>query len=246
MSLSTALFATAAFFSILIGGLVSFRMKDRLHFVMAFAAGVLLGITAFEILPEIFHLAEEYGFDPLHAMMALAGSFLAFHFLEKSVLIHHGHEGDYAHHHHPHVGALSSAALIGHSFLDGMGIGIGFQVSLAVGFAIAIAVVAHGFTDGMNTVTFMLSHKNTKKRTRVFLLANAIAPIGGALLTLFFEFPPYLLFLYLGGFAGFLLYIGAGDILPEAHSRESSYRMIGLTVLGTAFAFAITQMGGHV
>ncbi|MFB0965237.1 MAG: hypothetical protein QMC36_06185 [Patescibacteria group bacterium] len=44
--------------------------------------------------------------------------------------------------------------------------------------AVALAVIAHGFTDGMNTVTFMLSHKNTKKRTKAFLLANAFAPVA--------------------------------------------------------------------
>lgn len=145
---------------------------------MAFAAGVLLGIAAFEILPEIFELSHEYGFEASHAMIALAVSFLAFHFLEKSVLIHHNHEKDYAHHHHPHVGALSSSALIGHSFLDGIGIGLGFQIDPAVGMMVAMAVVAHGFTDGMNTVTFMLAHKNTKKRAKAFLLANALAPVA--------------------------------------------------------------------
>lgn len=103
MNLDTATFSAITFVSILFGGYVSFRFKDRLHFVMAFAAGVLLGIAAFEILPEIFEIAHESNFDPAHAMIALATSFLIFHFLEKSVLIHHNHEGDYAHHHHPHV-----------------------------------------------------------------------------------------------------------------------------------------------
>jgi ZIP family zinc transporter len=34
--------------------------------------------------------------------------------------------------------------------------------------------------------------------------------------------PPDILALYLGSFAGFLLYIGAADILPRAHSQQSS------------------------
>lgn len=162
------------------------------------------------------------------------------------MLIHHNHEADYAHHHHPHVGAASSLAIIGHSFIDGIGIGLGFQIDPAVGFAVALAVIAHGFTDGMNTVTFMLTHKNTAKRTKKFLLANAVAPLAGALSTLLFALPEYGLFLYLGIFAGIILYIGASDILPEAHSKESSYRMIALTASGAAFSyFAVSLIAHH-
>lgn len=144
---------------------------------MAFTAGVLLGVVSFDIFPEIVELVQKYGFNTTDAMVAMATSFLAFHLLEKTVLIHHAHEEDYAHHHHPNVGILSALALIGHSFLDGMGIGLGFQVSSEVGIMVAIAVISHDFTDGMNTVTLMLTHKNTAKKARVFLLLDAVAPI---------------------------------------------------------------------
>ena len=47
---------------------------------------------------------------------------------------------------------------------------------------------------------------------------DALAPVVGAASTLLFTVPPDVLVLYLGFFAGFLLYIGVSDILPEAHS----------------------------
>ncbi len=50
--------------------------------------------------------------------------------------------------------------------------------------------------------------------------------------------------LYLGFFAGFLLYIGASDILPEAHSENRSAitgALIGLTCLGAAFIFLVIR-----
>jgi ZIP family zinc transporter len=46
---------------------------------------------------------------------------------------------------------------------------------------------------------------------------------------------------YLGFFAGFLLYIGASDLLPQAHSEKSTTMTIVLTVLGAAFAFIVTR-----
>lgn len=40
----------------------------------------------------------------------------------------------------------------------------------------------------------------------------------------------------------FLLHIGAADILPEAHSERSSGATIGLTAMGTAFAFVVSWL----
>ena len=40
----------------------------------------------------------------------------------------------------------------------------------------------------------------------------------------------------------FLLYIGASDILPEAHREGSSIVTVTLTILGTLFAFGVTRL----
>jgi zinc and cadmium transporter len=66
-------------------------------------------------------------------------------------------------------------------------------------------------------------------------------PILGVLVTNVFTFSEESLAIYLGFFAGFLLYIGASDILPQAHSKGSSRATIGLTVLGTVFMFVVTR-----
>ena len=208
---------------------------------MAFAAGVLLGVVAFDIFPEIIEQIKIYNFNSIEVMIALVLGFLIFHILEKSILIQHCHEEDCVAHKHPHIGVASALALVGHSFMDGIGIGLGFQVSPAVGLLVAIAVISHDFTDGMNIVTLMLNNKNTAKKSKLFLFLGAAAPILGAASTLFFKVSPHFLVLYLGFFAGFLLYIGASDILPEAHAKNSSYKLIGLTILGTLFIFVITR-----
>ena len=154
------------------------------------------------------------------------------------------HEDQYGEHKHPKVGVMSAIALSAHSFLDGVGIGLGFQVSSTVGIAVALAVIAHDFSDGLNTISLMLAHKNTEKSSIMFLCVDAIAPVIGGLSTLFFVVSPGILVLYLGFFAGFLLYIGASDILPEAHSHDSSYKTILMTVLGVLFMYVVTSFMG--
>ena len=235
----------ATFVSTLGGGLLALAFRDRLHYLLSFTAGVLLGVVCFEVLPEIFSISAQHGLAIAGPMIAMVGGLLFFHSLEKFLLIHHAHESDYAAHGHPHVGVVSALALIGHSVLDGVGIGIAFQVSDAVGISVAIAIVAHDFSDGLNTVGLMLSHGNSPRRSAVMLVLDSIAPVVGAAATLLFQVPPSALNVYLGFFAGFLLYIGMADILPQAHSRASAAmasRLILLTGAGAAFMFAVSQL----
>jgi ZIP family zinc transporter len=174
-------------------------------------------------------------------MIALVLGFLLFHIMEKTLLLHHAHETEYGKHRHPHVGVFSALALCGHSFLDGVGIGLGFKVSSAVGLAVAIAVIGHDFADGLNTVTLMLNHKNTVRRSAKLLFCDALAPVLGVISTFFFHLSNVDLVLYLGFFTGFLLYIGASDILPQAHEENSSKITILLTITGTIFMFVVTR-----
>ncbi len=235
------LLSIAAFISTYLGGLFVVRFKNKINLIMGFTAGVLLGVVCFEIFPEIISLIKEHDFETTPIMIALVAGFLLFHIFEKLLLIHHAHEDEYAAHKHPHVGSFSALALAGHSFLDGVGIGLAFQINEAVGILVALAVISHDFTDGMNTVALMLTHNNSDKKSKLFLLLDAIAPVLGAISTLFFSVSAHVLTIYLGFFAGFLLYIGATDILPEAHSSHSSYKTILLTVAGAALVFVISR-----
>jgi ZIP family zinc transporter len=239
--MEAVLLSAATFVSTFLGGLFAVKFKDKLHLIMAFTAGVLLGVVSFDIFPEIIAQVNENHIKAIEPMLALVFGFLLFHILEKIVVIHHAHEEDYARHKHPEVGMFSALALIGHSFMDGIGIGLGFQINNAVGVLVAIAVISHDFTDGMNTITLMLRNDNSLKKSKLFLLLDSFAPVLGALSTLFFIVPPHFSVWYLGFFAGFLLYIGASDILPEAHSQRSSLKLLGLTVLGVFFIFLVTR-----
>lgn len=235
------LLSLATFASTSLGGLTALRHKDYMHRFLGYTAGVLLGVVAFDLLPEIFRTLQAEHRTATVAMVALVCGFLLFHIIEKTILIHHSQESEYEVHHHPDVGVASALALSGHSFLDGVGIGLGFQVGTTVGVAVAIAVIAHDFTDGLNTVNLMLVNRNRSRRAFIMLLVDAVAPVLGVLSTHLFHVSDVGLVLYLGFFAGFLLYIGASEILPEAHSRHSSYQTIALTIAGAAFMFAVTR-----
>ncbi|MCA9327943.1 ZIP family metal transporter [Candidatus Saccharibacteria bacterium] len=225
----------------LAGGYTAIRSRKQLHIAMALTSGLVLGLVAFDLLPEIFEGAESSGIDTVWPMAMLVIGFLTFHILEKLILVHEHAESDYTPHTHPKLGMARAVALAGHSFIDGLSIGVGFQVSVAVGSAVALAVIGHRFADGFDTANFMLLHQNKLSQIKKFMSIVILMPIAGGLTSLVYSFSEASLVLYLGLFAGVLLYIAASNILPQAHGHTSPYKMISLTVLGASFMFVITR-----
>lgn len=236
------LFIFGAFLATFIGGLLGIRFRDKLHLILGFTAGVLISVVSFDIFPEIIEMTERLGISPHIPMFAFVAGFFLFHVIEKLFLVHYTHEEEYNPHHHPAVGTLSALALSFHTFLDGLAIGLSFQVNPALGVAVALGVIAHGFSDGLNTVSLMLMHGNNLKRTLRVLVLNAAAPLLGGLVSIFISLPEQILLLAVGFIGGFLLYIGASDILPEAHSGKSSYKTILATLVGVAFIYVLTSL----
>ena len=109
--MNAILLSLGAFLSTFGGGLFALRFHAKLPYILSFTAGVLLGVVSFDILPETFELATASKIDPINAMIALVVGFLVFHAMERYILLHHAHEGDYAVHKHPRVGVMSALAL---------------------------------------------------------------------------------------------------------------------------------------
>ncbi|MEV7359900.1 MULTISPECIES: ZIP family metal transporter [unclassified Kitasatospora] len=235
----------------LIGGFVAQRTGDRRHLVLGFAAGLMLGVVAFDLLPEAMRQAPDEVHGVPQALLMFAVGFLTIHVVERAVAIHRGHESEYAEHTHGHqhahahhagrqgVGLTAALALVGHSVMDGFAIGAAFQAGTTVGTVVAIAVVAHDFADGFNTYTITRLYGNNRRRALALLAADALAPVSGAAITLAFTIPEHLLGLYLGFFSGFLLYLATSDILPEAHSPHPSRSTLLCTVAGVGFMWLV-------
>jgi len=236
------LLTLAAALAALIGGYVAIRSRRKLNLAIALTSGLVLGLVTFDLLPEVFELAQSEGLDPVWPMVTMTTGFLLFHMVERFILLHHGTEEKYVSHRHPKLGVIRAVAITGHSFLDGLSIGVGFQVSTAVGTAVAVAVIGHRFTDGFDTTNYMLFHQNSLNRVKKLLATVTLMPVIGGLVSLSVSLSEATLAIYLGFFAGFLLYISASNILPQAHSEKSSRKTIALTVIGVFIMFLITRI----
>ena len=230
----SALWALSAFFMTLAGGAFAFRYRRYLLYIMAASAGLLIGVAFLDLLPEVFDLSRAYGIATRSLMVTVILGFAAIFLLEKLTIIHSERQHDAPGHHH-NVGLVGALGLSFHSFLDGLAIGVGFEAGTKVGFIVLLAVVAHDFADGLNTVTFMLATRNSRWRTFALLIVDALAPVAGALCTSLFRLTPANLAFQLAFFAGFLLYLGASDLLPQVHERPR-FALLASTIAGLATA----------
>lgn len=241
------LISLAAFTFTFLGGVFALRFKDKLHLILGFSAGAIIGVAFFDLIPEAIELGSSlYDVSTITAIVALG--FIGYMILDRFIIMHgHTHHDNDGHSHastHTNRGKFGAGSLSIHSFFDGVAIGLAFQVSSAVGVIVAVAVLVHDFSDGINTVNLILKNGGTRKDAIKWLFVDAFAPVLGVLSTLFFTLSESALGVVLAVFAGLFLYIGASDLLPESHHSHPTKWTTIMTVLGVAVLFVAIKVAG--
>lgn len=236
--------AVLAFACTFLGGLLALHFKDKLHLILGFSAGAVIGVAFFDLVPESIELAAGvYDVDVMTAVMAIG--FVAYLLFDRFIGAHsHATEEHCEKHNHHQVrrGILGASSISVHSFLDGMAIGLAFQVSAEVGAVVAVAVLVHHFSDGLNTVNMITRANGSKKLALRWLAIDASAPALGVLSTLFFGLSQSTLGIILALFAGSFLYIGASDLLPESHHNHPTWWTTISTILGILILYIAIQL----
>jgi zinc transporter ZupT len=227
--------AAAAFFSTLMGGLLALRLRDKLHLVLGFSAGAVIGVAFFDLLPEAINFGAKFH-SPATILSWTALGFLFYLVLDRILLFH----GDAA----PR-GRFAAGVLCLHSLLDGVAVGLAFQASHEVGIVVAIAVLTHDFSDGINTMNMVLKNHGERSTALRWLLLDAIAPAIGVGSTYFFTLPATAFGTVLALFAGFFLYIGASDLIPESYHAHPKFLTTAMTLAGAAVLYLAIALIGH-
>jgi ZIP family zinc transporter len=241
--MTVLLIASAAFVATFIGGSFALKFRDKLHLILGFSAGAVIGVALFDLLPEATNLNAAYHSASTLALFIAFGLF-GYLVLDRLILLHTHEDEDEHTHTNIRRGAFGALTLAGHSFLDGVAIGIGFQASAAIGLVITAAVLTHDFSDGINTVNLVLRNGGDTKRAFRWLLVDALAPVLGAASTLLFRIPDSVLGLVLAVFVGTFMYLGASDLIPESHHRHPRALTTFMTLLGAAVLYFVIKLAG--
>jgi len=228
--------ALGAFVATMLGGIFAMALRQRLYLVLGFSAGAVIGVAFFDLMPEALETGRAWG--PRNILLFCALGFFVYAVIDRAMLMHG------AGHHSQARGRLGAGSLSAHSLLDGFAIGIAFQASRAVGIIVAIAVLVHDFSDGLNTVNVVIRNGGDRRMALRWLLVDAAAPVLGAAISLLVRLPESDLALILAMFSGFFLYIGASDLLPESHRAHPRFLTTAATVLGAGTLLIATRLAG--
>ncbi len=203
----------------ILGGWISQRPNITMRYFryfMGFASGTVIAAAFFELLPNVSMETGAY---------VIAFGFFFFYFLERVMMIHACGERECETH------SLSVVSVFGmalDNIIDGAGIAIGFLTSFELGIVLTIAVIVHEIPQGLSSGIILKSQKYASNKIYgILLLAAVLYPIG-AFLSSFV--PENFYATALAFVAGDFLYIGASDLLPEAHKK------FNIGVVGSVFA----------
>jgi zinc transporter, ZIP family len=247
MALTAILVSAGAFLSALVGGFVALRATRQVGMIIAIGAGIRIGAGFFDLIPEAVALLDG-SLDTV--MLATAVGFLAFYGIEKLTAVHVGHEAaaelDHGQVSHRHVGVIGASGMSVHSFLDGVALAAALAVGGGLGLVIAVVVIVHRFSDGISVVSLLLASRASPREAWRWVSVVAIAPVLGVLLGLVIHVPDDVLGVGLAVFAGFFLYVGAAELLPEAHRSDHSRWVVLGTLGGVAAIYLFSVATGAI
>jgi ZIP family zinc transporter len=218
------------------GGMTALRYHRQLTTLIALTGGVVVAVALFDVLPEAIDSVD----NARRVTLLVGAGFISFFLIERLLVLHHRDDAVEARA-HAQVGVLGAAGLSVHSFIDGLGIGLAFHLDTATGLLVFLAVVTHDFADGLNTVSFVLSQRQDRRKALTWLAIDSLAPLAGAIVGTFVSVSDYALGHLLAVYAGFFLFMGATDLLPEAHHHPSRGR-VAVTTLGFAVTYLVARV----
>jgi zinc and cadmium transporter len=200
------------------------RAAAIIPLLVALAAGALLGDALFHMLPEAFAVSARLA-EPV---LSLSAGIVGFSALDAWIRSWPRRAGVHS------VGYVNLAADAIHNLVDGVAIAVSYAVSVEVGLATTVAVLAHEVPAELGDYGILLHAGFSPRRALVLnLLCSVTAIVGVALALGLGLVTGFFAGLSLPFTAGAFIYISVVHLLPEILRRR---RPRELAILGASFA----------
>jgi zinc and cadmium transporter len=199
---------------------------------ISIAAGFLISVSLVELFPE--SLARV---GPVGSVVVLV-AYLLVHFTQH-VIGRHFHFGEETHEVSAVVSMSALVGLLMHTFVDGVAVASGFNVSRSLGFLVFIAVLLHKFPEGLAISSLFLAAGAPRSRALLAAVALGLTTVLGVVLT---DALDWLRSYGLPISAGVTLYVAASNLVPEFQAKRGWQVPIGFA-LGCGLFFVARALG---
>jgi zinc transporter ZupT len=229
--------------------------------LIGFSAGMMLATAFFELLPEALEKANSQAFA------GVGVGFMMLYIVERITHFHAcRNRGESLGHHscdaaeeteellegvdhalgHVHTHATTTLLGVGlHNFIDGLITAAAFSASHVAGVLVIGALILHQVPVGISLGALLLRVGTPRRQVAISTAIIGSFIVWGALLYAFLPVTKLMGGFLLGVAGGSFLYIGACDLLPEAHHKDEGLIITAATVLGFTFAYGMTRWFPH-
>ncbi len=237
VTLQAIIYSTLAGVSTVLGAIIVLILgrpgRRTLSVLLGFAAGIMLAISAFELIPE----ALEFSTLPLAAAGFIFGGIVMW--IIDRIIPHLHLMSDAEDTNLVRTGYLVVLGIALHNLPEGLAIGAGLEASPELSLFIAISIGLHNIPEGMATTGPLKAGGLTTGAILLLnLLAGLMTPLGTILGLIFFGLTAGLIGAGLAFAGGAMIYIAINELIPEAQKTSQSFANAGI-FLGLLLGFMI-------
>lgn len=213
--------------------------ERQLRYMLSFAAGVMISVSVFELLPESYKKIS-----PGLVLLGLLSGGLVMHFLNKLV----------PHYHHSRFGferkierfkRLAIFIFLGifiHNLPEGIAVGIGALPGYDFSVLIALAIAIHDVPEAICVAAPLYYSTGSKLKSFLLTFLTVVPTVVGFLLIYYFlkNISGVVLGIIISATAGVMLYISLWELLPEVINKKKEKKKYLLSFLtGAALVFVL-------
>lgn len=195
----------------MIGALIGVSIKNPskkfLGFIFSFAAGLMLMVSAFELIPEAIEVSNMKSFLVFFSIGIL------------TILIINYFSAYYTKDNNIKIALLISLGIMLHNFPEGLIMGVGFMAGGNLGLKMSILIAIHDIPEGISVAAPLKYSKVSSTRIMIYAFLTALPALIGSLVGIFLgSISDLAIGASLSIAAGIMLYVTLFEMIPK--SRE--------------------------
>ena len=223
--------------STLIGGLfIYYKGNNIIKLSLAFAAGVMLSVSIFDLIPESLTMFQSNTKNQIFlniTVFTIIGLTIPL-FIDKIIPNKAQNNKLYK------LGIFTMIAIIIHNKPEGIATYLSSETNLKLGISITIAIAMHNIPEGISiAIPIYYGTKNKKKALGMTLISGMSEPLGAILAFLFLK--PIINDTIMGALfaiiAGIMTYISTVELLPNALKYDEKKKTIISFLIGILFMY---------
>jgi len=210
-----------------VGAIISIAIKNPsdklLSLSLGFAAGIMLGISTFSLIPESIELGNLY-----YCAVGFIGGAIFLGLIDY--ILPHIHKNEAKYDEYKKMGYFIAIGIAVHNLPEGIAIGVSNEVSTVMGFYMAVSIGIHNIAEGLSVAMPLRLSPNMKKTRIVFITTiTGLATLFGTFIgTAIVSLSTFFISVSLAFAAGAMIYITSAELIPKSHRSHGKYANIGV------------------